>query len=71
MLSMGGSILTDEDRKLLLRVSRLLEEVLETLEVMSDKETVKAIREAEEDLKAGRVRGYDEFVEELRRSGEI
>jgi len=71
MLSMGGSILTDEDRKLLLRVSRLLEEVLETLEVVSDRETVKAIREAEEDVKAGRVRGYDEFVEELRRSGEI
>ena len=71
MLGMGGSILTDEDRKLLLRVSRLLEEVLETLEITSDRETVKAIREAEEDVKAGRVRGYDEFVEELRRSGEI
>ena len=68
---MSGSILTDEDRKLLLMVSRLLEEVLETLEVASDQETVKAIREAEEDVKAGRVRGYDEFVEELRRSGEI
>ena len=68
---MSGSILTDEDRRLLLRVSRLLEEVLETLEVASDQETVKAIREAEEDVKAGRVRGYDEFMEELRRSGEI
>ena len=67
MLEMGGSILTDEDRRLLLRVSRLLEEVLEALEVVSDRETVKA----EEDMKAGRVRGYDEFVEELRRSGEI
>ena len=71
MLSMGGSILTDEDRRLLLRVNQLLEEVLETLEVMSDKETVEAIREAKEDVKAGRIRGYDEFVEELRRSGEI
>ena len=60
--------MTDEDRKLLLRVNQLLEEVLETLEVMSDKETVEAIREAEEDVKAGRVRGYDEFVEELTRS---
>ena len=63
--------MTDEDRKLLLRVNQLLEEVLETLEVMSDKETVEAIREAEEDVKAGRIRGYDEFVEELKRSGEI
>jgi len=68
---MSDYILTEEDRKLLLRVNRLLEEVLETLEVMGDDETVKAIREAEEDLKADRVRSYDEFVEELRRSGEI
>ena len=68
---MSGSILTEEDRKLLIRVNRLLEEVLETLEVMGDNGTVKAIREAEEDLRAGRVRSYDEFVEELRRSGEI
>ena len=68
---MSDYILTEEDRKLLLRVNRLLEEVLETLEVMGDDETVKAIREAEKDLRADRVRSYDEFVEELRRSGEI
>ena len=61
----------EKDRKLLLKVNRFLEEVLETLEVMGDDETVKAIREAEEDLRAGRVRSYDEFVEELRRSGKI
>ena len=71
MLEMSDYILTEEDRKLLLRVNRLLEEVLETLEVMGDDETVKAIREAEEDLRADRVRSYDEFMEELRRSGEI
>ena len=71
MLGMSDYILTEEDRELLLRVNRLLEEVLETLEVMGDDETVKAIREAEEDLRADRVRSYDEFVEELRRSGEI
>jgi len=68
---MSDSILTEEDRKLLIRVNRLLEEVLEALEVMGDNGTVKAIREGEEDVKAGRVRSYDEFVEELRRSGEI
>lgn len=32
---------------------------------------MKAIREAKEDVKDGRVRGYDEFIEELRKSGEI
>ena len=40
---MSDYILTEEDRELLLRVNRLLEEVLETLEVMGDDEAVKAI----------------------------
>ena len=71
MLGMSDYILTEEDRKLLLRVNRLLEEVLETLEVMGDDETVRAIQEAEEDLRADKVRSYDEFMEELRRSGKI
>jgi len=65
------SILTDEDRALLLRVSKLLEEVIETLEIMKDKESVKALKEAEEDIKAGRVRSYNDFVKELKSSGEI
>jgi len=70
---MSGSraLLTDEDRALLLKVSSLLEEIIETFEVLEDGDVMKSIREAEEDVKAGRVRGYDEFIEELRRSGEI
>lgn len=32
---------------------------------------MEAIREAEEDIRAGRVKGYDKLVEELKRSGEI
>ena len=34
---------------------------------LEDGDVMKSIREAEEDVKAGRVRGYDEFIEELRR----
>ena len=63
--------MTDEDRALLLKVSGLLEELLETLDTLKDKETMEAIREAEEDVKAGRVRDYDEFIEELKKAGEI
>ena len=65
------SLLTDEDRALLLKVSGLLEELLETLDTLKDKEAMEAIREAEEDVKAGRVRDYDEFIEELKKAGEI
>ena len=70
-MDMVKSILTDEDRRLLLRVSELLEEVLESFEIIEDKETMEAIREAEEDVKAGRTRSYNRFVEELRQTGGI
>ncbi|HDI01251.1 MAG TPA: hypothetical protein ENF78_02360 [Candidatus Bathyarchaeota archaeon] len=65
-----GSLLTDEDRELLRRVHALLEEVLETLEILADKELMKALKEAEEDVRAGRVRDYEEFIKELREAGE-
>ncbi|MBC7091091.1 MAG: hypothetical protein H5T50_04180 [Nitrososphaeria archaeon] len=64
-------ILSDEDRALLLKVSSLLEEILETLDILEDKDMMESIEEAEEDVKAGRVRSYEEFVEELKQSGEI
>ena len=64
-----GMLLTDEDRALLLRVSNLLEELIETLEVLEDEETLKSIKEAEEDVRAGRVRDYDEFLRSRRRLG--
>jgi len=64
-------LLTEEDRALLLKVSSLLEELIETLEILEDEEAMKSIGEAEEDVKAGRVRGYGEFLKELKESGEI
>ena len=68
-MSEYGSLLTDEDRTLLLRVSSLLEEVIETFDILKYEETMMAIREAQDDVKAGRVRGYDEFIGELKKSG--
>ena len=67
----GNVLLTDEDRVLLLKVSSLLEEIIETLNILEDKETMASIKQAEEDVKAGRVRGYNEFLKELKQSGEI
>jgi hypothetical protein len=70
-MSASGVLLTDEDRSLLFKVSSLLEEILETLDILEDKDLMGSIREAEEDVKAGRVRSYEEFIEELKQSGEI
>jgi PHD/YefM family antitoxin component YafN of YafNO toxin-antitoxin module len=70
-MSREGVLLTDEDRTLLLKMNTLLEELIETLEILEDEDTMKAIKEAEEDVKAGRVRSYDEFIKELKKSGQI
>jgi len=71
LVSENSSLITDKDRALLLKVSTLLEELIETFDILKDKEAMTAIREAEEDLKAGRVKDYDELIEELKKSGEI
>jgi len=66
-----STLLTDDDRILLLRMRDILEEITETLEIVEDEEALKSISEADEDVKAGKVRDYDELKGELKRSGEI
>ena len=63
-------LLTDENRALLLKVSSLLEEIIETIDILEDEDAMKSVKQAEEDVKAGRVRGYNEFLKELKQSGE-
>jgi len=63
-VAVGGALLTDEDRE-------LLEELLETLEILADRELMEAIEEAEEDIKEGRVRDYEDFIKELKEAGEM
>jgi len=64
-------LLTDEDRALLLKVSGLLEELVETFSILEDKEAMICLKKAEADVKAGRVRDYDLFLKELKQTGEI
>ena len=64
-------LLTDEDRALLLKVSGLLEEIVETFSILEDKEAMICLKKAEADVKAGRVRDYDLFLKELKQTGEI
>ena len=52
-------------------MSSLLERIVETLEILKNEDTTESIRRAEEDVKAGRVRDYDDFFEELKHSEEM
>ena len=63
--------LNDEDRKLLLETkqkldeaAKLMDELMETIEIMSDPEMVKAIHEGEEDIRAGRVKDFRNLLKE-------
>jgi hypothetical protein len=40
----GRALLTDEDRALLLKVSGLLEEIIETLEIQADRDAMKSMK---------------------------
>jgi hypothetical protein len=38
---------------------------------LEDKKAMSCLKQAEKDVKAGRVRDYDEFLRELKEAGEI
>ena len=52
---MARSILSARERKLVSETRDILEELLETEEVLRDKALTKSIRESQEDVKAGRL----------------
>ena len=58
-------MLSQKEIKLITETRDLLEELLETLEIMGDKNLMEEIRKAQEDIKERRVRDFDEFVKEL------
>jgi hypothetical protein len=64
-------LLTAEDKALLMKVSNLLEEIVETFNILEDKEEMASLKRAEKDIQANRVRDYDEFLAELKQCGEI
>ena len=72
------SALTKEDRenlKLLAKempkLTKLIEELIETLDVMGNEEEVKAINESLKQVRRGEIRDWDEYLNELKRKGEI
>ncbi len=64
---MSKTILRDlvELRERIARGLEILDTIIETLEILSDKELMESIKRAEEDVRAGRVRSVEEFLAEL------
>ena len=69
---MVEAVFTEEDRKNLSTLAEelpklrlLLEELIETIEVMGDNELMKSIRTSEVDVQEGRLVGFNEILKEL------
>ena len=65
------SILTMEEKELLKKATTLMEELLETLEVMQDEELVRDLKAAIKEAEEGKTRPLKELIRELGLEGEI
>ena len=66
-----STLLTDEDRNLLAKVSNLLEQLTETISILEDKEAMADLKQAKKEAKEGKLRNYNDFFTELKEAGEI
>ncbi|MGD0176177.1 MAG: hypothetical protein ABSC50_05070 [Candidatus Bathyarchaeia archaeon] len=66
-----ASLLTVEEKELLTRASRLMEELMETLEVSADKKLTQDIEEALAEVKAGKTRPFADLIKELGLEGKV
>jgi hypothetical protein len=65
------ALLTAEEKELLTKAASLMDELLETLEIIQDKKLVKDLKVALREVKEGKARPLDELVRELNLEGEI
>ena len=68
---MAKSMLSAQERKLLLETRDILGELLETEEVLRDRALTKSISDSQEDVKAGRLYTIEELKSKLRREGKL
>lgn len=62
---MSYIVLSKEDRKLLIDTRKLLEELLETLDIMSNPEELKALEESEKEMSEGKLISLDDLTHEI------
>jgi hypothetical protein len=65
------TFLTAEEKELLARAASLMDELLETLEVIKDHRLVEDLRVALREVEEGKARPLDELVRELNLEGKV
>ncbi|MBL7160441.1 MAG: hypothetical protein ISS93_01150 [Candidatus Aenigmarchaeota archaeon] len=57
----GKGLIGKQEIELIAQTRNLLDELLETLDIINDKETMIKLKEAKDDVKKGRLHGFDEL----------
>ncbi|NWF87312.1 hypothetical protein HXY32_05840 [Candidatus Bathyarchaeota archaeon] len=65
------TLLTAEEKELLTKAASLMDELLETLEIMQDKKLFKDLKVALREVEEGKARPLDELIRELNLEGAI
>lgn len=72
VLSMVEAVFTEEDRENLRilreelpKIRLLLEELMETLEILGDEELMESVKASEEDIREGRLIDFERLLKEL------
>jgi len=70
-MGVAKSLLSAQDRKLLLQTRHLLEDLLETEEVLRDETLMRSIRESQRDVKSGRLYTIEQLKSQLRKESRL
>ena len=68
---LAKSMLSEQEKKLLFETRDLLDELLETEQVLQDKALLRSIRASQRDAKAGRVYTIERLKKQLRKEGKL
>lgn len=63
--SIVKEFLSEENINKLKIIRELLEDIIENIDLLLDKESIKKLQEAEEDIRNGRVKTWEDFEKEL------
>lgn len=66
-----SALLSEEDRRLIGATKKLMDELIETLDVMKSPEELEAIRESLSQARAGKVTPWDEYKRGLKGKGKL
>lgn len=68
---MEGGFLTSEEKEILVKAANLMDELIETLDVMQDEELIQDLKDALREVKEGKTKPLSELIKELNLESEV